>query len=378
MCALSPTAEYPLVVTQGSGDGSYAAGTDVTITADAPPAGKKFLRWVVTGAATLTSATSASTTLHMPDTEHASLKTAITVTATYVDNIVRPMVTVQPVSLLNRTEGESATFSITATGKGPLTYQWQKATRNAAGVLVATDIPGATGPSYSTPALWLVDDQAKYRAIVTDAVGVRNSSGYGTVHVVAFPLSSGWTGTAIGLNLPATTPVPDHGVFTISGTGTRTADIWGTADEGNLVWRRVTGDVQFTARVASLTDVHYWAKAGVMFRQSSLPGSPHAMMIVSPGRGAAFQRRLVADGYSQTTAGPLVTAPSWVRLERTGSEVVGSVSADGRTWNEVQRLTIDLGATIQVGLVVSSHVPGMTATATFDQVGLVAAPSSAN
>jgi hypothetical protein len=59
-----PTAaKYALTVVNGTGSGSYASGTAVTITANAPPAGQVFRNW--TGA-TVQSATSTSTTLTMP------------------------------------------------------------------------------------------------------------------------------------------------------------------------------------------------------------------------------------------------------------------------------------------------------------------------
>ncbi|NVJ24688.1 hypothetical protein HUW62_26010 [Myxococcus sp. AM011] len=68
----SPT-QYTLTVNSGSGDGQYASGTQVTITADAPASGYVFDQW--TGA-TVASTTSATTTLTMP-------AAATTVTATY-------------------------------------------------------------------------------------------------------------------------------------------------------------------------------------------------------------------------------------------------------------------------------------------------------
>ncbi|MCE9666677.1 hypothetical protein LY474_02525 [Myxococcus stipitatus] len=70
---LAPSTTYVLTVNGGSGDGSYAAGTQVTITADAPVSGYVFDQW--TGAS-VASATSATTTLTMP-------AAAATVTATY-------------------------------------------------------------------------------------------------------------------------------------------------------------------------------------------------------------------------------------------------------------------------------------------------------
>jgi Divergent InlB B-repeat domain len=54
---------YQLTVVGGTGSGEYAAGTMVTLTANAPPAGEVFQKW--TGA-TVASPTSATTTIKMP------------------------------------------------------------------------------------------------------------------------------------------------------------------------------------------------------------------------------------------------------------------------------------------------------------------------
>jgi hypothetical protein len=59
----SSPAAYTLKVVNGSGGGSYAAGTSVTITANAPPRGEAFLDW--TGA-TVANADASTTTLKMP------------------------------------------------------------------------------------------------------------------------------------------------------------------------------------------------------------------------------------------------------------------------------------------------------------------------
>ena len=55
--------QYTLTVVNGSGSGSYAAGTPVTITANTPPSGQSFTSW--TGA-TVANPTSSTTTLTMP------------------------------------------------------------------------------------------------------------------------------------------------------------------------------------------------------------------------------------------------------------------------------------------------------------------------
>ncbi|RED94952.1 InlB B-repeat-containing protein [Marinoscillum furvescens] len=55
---------YEVVVNSGSGDGTYADSTAVSISADAPPSGKEFDAWVITeGTATIADINAANTTL---------------------------------------------------------------------------------------------------------------------------------------------------------------------------------------------------------------------------------------------------------------------------------------------------------------------------
>src|SRR5207244_2260211 len=63
--------------------------------------------------------------------------------------------------------GHPATFSVVASGEGPLVYQWQK--NNA-------DIPGATGPTYTLPSAALTDDGARFRAVVRNPFGAAFSN----------------------------------------------------------------------------------------------------------------------------------------------------------------------------------------------------------
>jgi hypothetical protein len=130
---------------------------------------------------------------------------------------------------------------------------------------------------------------------------------------------------------------------------------------------RVSGDVDVSARVASVQYVNALSKAGVMIRTSLNADAAHAFMLVTAGSGIAFQRR-PASGYQTLHTGGTGTAPAWVKLERRGSVVTAFKSADGVTWSMVGSQTLDLPSPFYVGLAVSSRVAALAATAMFDNV----------
>ena len=72
-----------------------------------------------------------------------------------------PSITSEPANQ-TVTAGQTATFSVTATGAAPLSYQWQK---NAA------DIPNATMASYTTPVTTTADSGELFRVVVSNTAG---------------------------------------------------------------------------------------------------------------------------------------------------------------------------------------------------------------
>src|SRR6185437_7778680 len=77
--------------------------------------------------------------------------------------------------------------------------------------------------------------------------------------------------------------------FTVPGAG---HDIWDPADAFHFVYQPITsGVVTLTARVLSVSNTSSWAKAGVMIRATLDADSAHAMVVVTPGNGVAFQHR---------------------------------------------------------------------------------------
>ncbi|NUS87900.1 MAG: ABC transporter permease subunit [Streptomyces sp.] len=125
-----------------------------------------------------------------------------------------------------------------------------------------------------------------------------------------------------------------------------------TVDHFSFVHRELTGDGSVTARVTRQKDSAPWAKSGVVIKASTASGSSYVALMVTPDHGV----RMLADAKTEVTGGGDSNAPVWLRLTRSGRDVTGYESADGRTWRKVGTLTVRaLPDKAQAGLFVASH-----------------------
>lgn len=161
-------------------------------------------------------------------------------------------------------------------------------------------------------------------------------------------------------------PINKTANYLLTGSG---ADIWGTADAFRFAYQVLSGGGTITARVDSLTNTHAWAKAGVMIRETLTAGSAHAMVVVTPSNGVAFQRRVTTNNNSEHTTGAAVTAPYWVRLTRSGNTFTAFQSANGTAWTQVgSAVTISMASSVYVGLALTSTNNAVLATASLSNV----------
>ena len=87
--------------------------------------------------------------------------------------VTAPVITSQPAAA-TVSVGSAATFSVTATGSAPLTYQWQLSTDSGA---TWSSAPGsATSVSYSTSAATIAYDGYRYRVQVSNSAGTTTSN----------------------------------------------------------------------------------------------------------------------------------------------------------------------------------------------------------
>ncbi|MFF1452352.1 ABC transporter permease subunit [Streptomyces sp. NPDC058274] len=170
--------------------------------------------------------------------------------------------------------------------------------------------------------------------------------------------------------------------LTLGPDGTRVNDTF------RFVHRKLTGDGSVTVRVSDLqgrdgvVDAEPWAKAGVLVKQGTEPGSPYAALMVTPDHGVRFQWNFTHDEAGSTAPGDA----RWLRMTRAGNRLTGYESADGSHWTKVGSATLaGLPRTAEAGLFVASplhstlrrsfggtsETAGATAvTAHFDQVAL--------
>jgi len=183
------------------------------------------------------------------------------------------------------------------------------------------------------------------------------------------PVPDGWKVATIGAHGKPVEATSRKGSFYLNA---QCHDIWEGTDQLAFIHRAPMASGQITARVVSLTPTDAWTKAGMMIRESTDPQSRHALMVVTPGQGSAFQRREQPGQSTLHVAGPAVTAPYWLRLRWLRNEVTASLSVDGKTWKEAGHAIVPFDGPVLPGVCLSGHDAGAQADATFDMVKIEA------
>jgi len=156
------------------------------------------------------------------------------------------------------------------------------------------------------------------------------------------------------------------GTYTMTASGT---DIWDPSDQFHFAYKEISGAVSIQAQVLSVGQTDDWAKAGVMIRDTLDPNSAHAMMAITPANGVWFGRRSATGNSCTSVKDPNVTAPQWVKLERSAGGLVRAYySADGTAWTQLGLAVVTMKTPIYIGLALTSHNPDATCEAKFSNV----------
>jgi ABC-type transport system involved in multi-copper enzyme maturation permease subunit len=140
-------------------------------------------------------------------------------------------------------------------------------------------------------------------------------------------------------------------------------------DSFYFVHQPLAGNGSITIRVTSLTATYTqglaqagqapppahkglepWAKAGIIVKASTKPGSAYAAMMVTGSHGVRMQYDYTGD-VAGLPGAVSATSPRWLRLTRSGDEVTGYDSADGTHWTLVGTAQLaGLPRTVQAGM----------------------------
>ncbi|MHC4426255.1 MAG: TolB family protein [Planctomycetota bacterium] len=155
--------------------------------------------------------------------------------------------------------------------------------------------------------------------------------------------------------------------YQITGGG---ANIWGEKDAFQYLWRRDSGDLSLTAKIRWIGEgKNAHRKAGWMIRQSLTPSSPYADAVVHGDGLISLQFRKTKGGPTEEIKSP-ISAPAFVRFERSGQVFSLCVSKDGKVYQPAGSISVPLKDPVHVGLVVCSHDDTTTETAVFSHVDI--------
>ena len=130
-----------------------------------------------------------------------------------------------------------------------------------------------------------------YEVIATNTGGSSTPTAAATATTLSAPAIP-WSDSDIGaVGLPGSAVTNTNGSITVTGSG---ADIWNTADQFNFYSEPVTGDNTMIVHVNSEQNTDPWAKAGLMFRNSTAAGDAFVGLYQNPGNLLELQWRDVA------------------------------------------------------------------------------------
>ncbi len=259
---------------------------------------------------------------------------------------VAPAVTTQPASQ-SITAGQSATFSVAATGTAPLSYQWR---RNGSA------ISGATAATYTTGATTTADNGASFTVTITNSAGSVTS----TAAVLTVTASGGGVAPTITTQ-PANQSVTagQTASFTVVASGSAPLSYqWkrnGSAISGATAATYTTGATTTADNGASFTVTVSNSAGGVTSSAATLTVTAASTKPVITGQPA---NQTIQAGQAATfSVSATGTAPLSYQWRKNGAAISGATAAVYTTPAET---TADNGATFSV--VVSNAIGSATST----------------
>jgi len=157
------------------------------------------------------------------------------------------------------------------------------------------------------------------------------------------------------------------GEYRVTGGG---ANIWASADAFYFVYKKLSGDVNFTADVKFIgAGAVAHRKAALMIRQNLDAGSAYADAALHGDGLTSLQYRPAAVSITQEIRSDL-KAPTRIRLEKRGERFTLFAGAPGEELKPTGPANVTLQDPVYVGLAIGSHDANILETAVFSNVKL--------
>src|SRR5215469_14244181 len=231
---------------------------------------------------------------------------------------VVPSISIEPANQVV-TAGQTATFTVVATGTTPLSYQWQK---NGAA------ISGATSASYTTPATTSADNGAQFVVVVSNVAG--------NVTSIAATLAVNAAAVA-----PSITTQPANQTVTVGQTATFTVVATGTSPL-SYQWQKNGAAISRATSASYTTPATTSADNGAQFVVvvSNVAGNVTSNAATLAVNAAAVAPSITTQPASQTvTVGQTATftvvatgtTPLSYQWQKNGTAIGGATSASYTT-----------------------------------------------
>lgn len=252
-----------------------------------------------------------------------------------------PARVVVPPASTSVAEGAQATFSVTADGSTPLTFQWR---RNG------SDIAGANGTSYTTPVVTPADNGAAYSVVVGNAAGSATSA---AATLTVLPARPNITQQPLSISVVAGAPA----AFNVVATGSGTLAYQWSRDGTPIAGATAAG---YTLAAPTLADSGARFSVTVSNAGGSVTSAVATLTVTSavqaPSITTGPQPQTVAAGqvarFEVVAAGTPPLAYQW---QRNGSAIPGATAA---AYTTAATVLGDSGATFRV--VVSNSAGSVT------------------
>ena len=176
-----------------------------------------------------------------------------------------------------------------------------------------------------------------------------------------------WTYSDVGTQTPGALTISGE-TFTIDSNG---YNVGGNPTSYSLVHQTVNGNKSISTRVVSQTNTSNYAKAGVIFTETTNADSKLVALVTMPTGQLYLQWRDETGGTDGWTQLADISFPAYIRLDRINNTFYAYKSNDGVDWGvPIASHTNTMQNNIESGLAVSSNNNNQQTTAVFDSVGL--------